>query len=121
MIYFDEVQTSAQKLTRFSQQLIEDQFYTLVADLRSPAEAKQWLSDFLTETELNVFVKRLAIAQLLDRGKSYQDIKNQLKVSSATISSVSELVSKPGNKLAQKKLQLDQWAEHLVNKLFSLI
>lgn len=118
MIYSVYVQISLQKLSRFSQQQIENQFFTLIADLSSPQEVRQWLRDFMTETEISVFAKRLAIAQLLDQGKSYQEIKDQLKVSSATISSISELVAKPGQKLAQKKLKLDQWAEQLVKKIF---
>ena len=111
------MQISSKNLSRSTQSEIVDQLYTLLADLQTPSEVKSFLKDFLTETEQTVFSKRLAIAQLLSEGKSYKDIKAELKVSSATISSVAELIEKPGYSLAQNKIGLDQWAEKIVNRL----
>lgn len=112
------MQVSNKKLTGSTQENIFKQFETLLADLRSPQETKLWLENFMTETERQVFAKRLAVAQMLWQKKSYQEIKDSLKVSSATISSVSDQLNTPGMKLAQKKLELERWAEGIV-KLFS--
>lgn len=117
MIYFESVQTSSKKMTNNLQKRINDQFFTLVADISTPSEARSWLTDFMTETEVSVFAKRLAIAEMLMKSKSYQEIKDQLKVSSATISSVSELTNKPGIKLADQKIKLHLWAEKLISKI----
>jgi uncharacterized protein YerC len=111
------MQISAKNLTRSTESGIVNQLYSLLADLRTRAEVKAFLNDFLSETEQTVFAKRLAIAQLLTEGKSYKEIKASLKVSSATISSVAELIDKPGMALAQNKIELDRWAETVVNKL----
>ena len=115
------MQISSQKLKPRVRKQIFEQFYTLISDLRSPHESKVWVNDFMTKTERLVFAKRLAIAQMLVDDQSYQEIKRQLKVSSATISSVAEIISKDGMILAQDKIKLETWASKwvslIINKL----
>lgn len=71
----------------------------------------------MTPTERIVFAKRLEIALLLHRGKSYDEISKKLNVSSATISSISENRDTDGVKLALQRLNLEAWAEKTVNRL----
>ena len=82
----------------------------LVTDFKNEDESKQFLKDFFTSSELETYAKRLAVAYWLKKGRSYANIKQNLKVSSATIAQVSEILDKPGMKLALKKLEAEEWA-----------
>ena len=74
------------------------------------------MADFLTETEHVVFAKRVSILWELQQGKSYEAIKKDLQVSSATISSVAEHKDRPGWKLAWEKIREDEWATKILRK-----
>jgi len=74
-----------------------------IADLRDLEESRTFLSDFFNASELEAFTKRLAIAYWLSKGRSYNNIKDNLKVSSATIATVQSVMDKAGFKLALKK------------------
>lgn len=54
--------------------------------------------------------KRLAVAYWLKKGRSYENIKQNLKVSSATIASVQENFKKGGFQIVLKKLEAEEWA-----------
>jgi uncharacterized protein YerC len=113
------MQLSAKTLSKQQLSTVTQQFHTLIADIKNPHEAETFLKDFLSETEYLVMIKRLAIAQALVTGKSYEDIKQDLKVSSATISGVSEILTKKGMKLALQKIKVDEWAHHTALKIQS--
>lgn len=81
-----------------------------IADVRTPEEADALISDLLTETEQLAIAKRLAIALFLTQGKSYEGIKQSLKVSSATVAKVQESLNQAGIKLALNKIKTDKWA-----------
>jgi uncharacterized protein YerC len=104
------MQLSAKNLSKQQLLTVSQQFHTLIADLRSPRQVETFFKDFLSTTEYLVMVKRLAIAQALISGKSYEEIKRDLKVSSATISGVSEILPKKGMQLALQKMKVDVWA-----------
>ncbi len=86
-------------------------FYQVVSDLRTQKEVKIFSLDFFTDSEREMFAKRLAIAHFLTEGKSYDEIRKTLKVSSATISSVADSLSSKGMSLALEKIQIEAWAE----------
>ena len=113
------MQISAQKLNPKIATTIEQYLLTVISELRSNTDVENFLHDFLTETERVVLVKRLAIAVLLQKGQSYEEIKKALKVSSATISFVSERLKNPGFQTALEKIDEDEWAEDFLKK-FSL-
>lgn len=113
------MQTSAKELTKKQQREIIDQFITLIADLRSVDEARAFFDSFLTDTEQSVFAKRLAIMWLLEQGKSYDEVRDELHVSSATISSVAALMKKDGSQLSMKKIKADHWADRMAKKMTS--
>jgi uncharacterized protein YerC len=92
-----------------------------VADLRDTDESDKFLTDFLTDSEYEAFAKRLAIAYWLKKGRSYNNIKDNLKVSSATIASVQNMMSKAGFKLALKKIEADEWANVWSEKIKKFI
>jgi uncharacterized protein YerC len=89
----------------------------IIADIRSENEAQVLISNLLTETEQLAVAKRLAIALFLKRGQSYENIKQSLKVSSATVAKVQESLDTPGVRLALRKVETDEWAEEWAGKL----
>lgn len=111
------MQISKQQLAPALETEIEQWLVTLLADLKSKHDLEKFLRTFLTETELTVFSKRLAILRLLQENKSYEEISNQLKVSSATISGTSQLREQPIVKKALQRLMVDEWAEVWAEKI----
>ncbi|OGM03148.1 hypothetical protein A2115_01370 [Candidatus Woesebacteria bacterium GWA1_41_8] len=104
------MRTSTQKLNpSFKSQLIKTFAQTLL-DLEKPQEAEVFLKDFFNDAELETFAKRLAVAYWLKKGRSYENIKRNIKISSATVSTIQNLMEKPGFKLAIKKMEAEEWA-----------
>lgn len=93
----------------------------VIADLRSTEDTQELLDNLLTETEKIAISKRLGIAVLLTEGKSYDEIKDTLKVSSATVAKVQEMLDTPGIKIALSKIQDDRWASLWAKKFSDAI
>ena len=104
------MRTSSFKLNPSLKTQLEKTLYQTLSDLKDNREVEIFLKDFFNESELETFVKRLAIAYWLKKGRSYSNIRENLKVSSATIASVQDSLSRPGIKLALKKLEAEEWA-----------
>lgn len=100
---------------------IEEMFVQTIADLRDLQEVKTFLTDFFNETEYEAFIKRLAIAYWLKKKRSYTNIKENLKVSSATIANVQSMLEKSGFKLALKKVEAEEWANLWADKIKKFI
>lgn len=60
--------------------------------LESPREARDFLEDLCTPAELEAMVDRWRVAQLLDRGLSYRDIREMTSVSVTTIGRVARYI-----------------------------
>jgi uncharacterized protein YerC len=88
-----------------------------IADMSDYNEVHLFLKDFFTEAELETYSKRLAVAYWLKKKKSYVNIKNDLKVSSATIADISSDMNKKGFKLAIKKIEAEEWANQWADKI----
>lgn len=93
--------------------------YQVLADMKRSAEVEKFLNDVLSETEKTVLAKRLAIATYLSKNKSYEIIRNDLKVSSATIANVQRWLEQSGEGLmiALKKIEADEWAGEMAEKI----
>ncbi len=115
------MRSSEQKLNISLGKQISETFIQMVTDLRDLGETRTFLKDFFNETELEAYTKRLAIAYWLKKGRSYNNIKDNLKVSSATIASVQSVIDKPGFKLALKKIEAEEWANKWSEKIKSFI
>lgn len=85
--------------------------YQVAADVKSEEEMEMLLKSLLTESELSAVAKRLAIAVFLDKGQSYDRIKDILKVSSATIASVAESINERGIQNAIRRVKAEEWAD----------
>ncbi|MCK4588362.1 hypothetical protein KAT60_00915 [Candidatus Woesebacteria bacterium] len=92
-------------------------FAQTLADLKDPKEAHSFLKDFLTDAEIETFAKRLAIAYWLKKGRSYANIKQNLKVSSATIADISSVLETQGIKIALEKIEAEEWANQWAKKI----
>lgn len=94
----------------------------VVADINKREQAEQFLQDFLTETELVALTKRLAIALSLDKKMSYENIKRELQVSSATIASVQSAMQKQpkGYEIALRLAKAEEFATKWSQKIGKL-
>ena len=96
-------------------------FIQLVSDFKNPKEIDLFLKDFLTDSEYEMLTKRLAITYWLKKRRTYANIKENLKVSSATVATVQEVMEKEGIKLALKKIEAEEWAEKWGKKIKKII
>lgn len=116
------MQISKRKINSRIEKQIFDLFYQLLADIRSPQEAKTFLENLLTKTELTALVKRLAVAHYLEKGRTYDNIKKTLGVSSTTVATVQEQMAKgQGFALALKKVQAEEWADSWADKIAKMM
>ena len=86
-------------------------FYQVLNDCKNEIEVEQVLKSVMSEVEILAIAKRLAIAVFLDKGHSYEHIKNVLKVSSATVAGVAEKMNDRGLQLAINKVKAEEWAD----------
>ena len=105
------MQLSKKKINKNLNLQLKNMFLGMLAEVRSPEEVETLLQDLLTETEKEVVLKRLGIAVYLDKKRSYEDIKNNIKVSSATIATVAEAMGNPGFQEIIRRIKADQWAK----------
>lgn len=65
-----------------------NRFWDAITLIEDREETIAFLKDLLTPTEIRMLAKRLQIADMLARGYKYNDIKNYVRVTKQTISSV---------------------------------
>jgi len=111
------MRTSEKKLNPSLKKQIIQTFNQVITDLRDTNETNKFLLDFFNESEYEAFAKRLAIAYWLRKGRSYNNIKENLKVSSATIATVQSMMDNPGLQLALKKIEAEEWANQWAEKI----
>ena len=111
------MQLSQRKLNRSIEKQLKEMLWKAFAEIKSPDQIKQVLDDLLTETERIAVYKRLGIALYLDKGRSYEDIKNNIKVSSATIASVANDMGNPGLGEVIKRIKAEEWANEWTEKI----
>jgi len=116
------MQLSKKKINPRIERQIFNVFYQVISDIGTTQEAKAFLENILTRTELEALTKRLAVALFLEKGRSYDNIKNTLKVSSATVATVAEQMKKgKGFEIALKKIRAEEWAGRWTKKISKLV
>lgn len=100
---------------------IENMFIQLICDIKNTKEAENILRDFLNLSEFEALSKRLAVAYWLKKRRSYKNIRDNLKVSSATISTISEMMKRKGFQNALKKVEAEEWANVWAEKIKKII
>ncbi len=99
-------------------------FLRTILNLKNFDDAKNFLEDLLSPTEKTMLIKRLAIAILLSKGHTYNEIDQTLKVSRNTIMNVSNFLKhSPGGgyKKTVQRIISDQKREELFDKVDELI
>ncbi|HBC45393.1 MAG: TrpR like protein, YerC/YecD [Candidatus Amesbacteria bacterium GW2011_GWA2_47_11b] len=115
------MQVSKKKMNATLEKQLFFMLWQLITDLKNPKEVELVWSDLLSKTELTTVAKRLAVAYWLSKKRSYENIKQNLKVSSATVAEVQRNLKKPGWKLAMQKITADEWAnvwEQKIKRVF---
>lgn len=118
-------------MSRLSRRLLDKElegrifevFLKTIVDIKTTAEAKNFIEDILSPTERIMLIKRLAIAVLLTKGKTYEYIDHTLKVSRATIMNVSLWLKhgKNGYRKAIEKIIESQNKEALLDKIEEIL
>ncbi len=108
---------SNRKLNPSLKNQIEKTLAQTILDFKNLDELYLFLSDFFNDSELETFAKRLSIAYWLKKKRSYSNIRENLKVSSATIATVEKQMKKPGFASAIKKIEAEEWANQWAEKI----
>lgn len=111
------MQTSNIKLDSKIENKLKEDLAIVLSELKKPDQMLEFLSAFLSETELLVFAKRLAILQRLHENYSYEQIQKDLAVSSATISSVAQIKDSSVSEKVIDALDVYNWAENTAQKI----
>lgn len=113
------MQVSKKNVNKQVEKRIFKSLYQVLADLKNPAAVEMFFNDVLSKTEKTVLAKRLGIAWYLNKNKSYDVIRQDLKVSSATIATVQGWLEKGGEGLrsAIKAIEADEWAGEMAEKV----
>ncbi|MFH0942753.1 MAG: Trp family transcriptional regulator [Candidatus Beckwithbacteria bacterium] len=113
------MQVSKRNVNKQIEKKIFKALYQVLADLKRPKDIEMFLEDVLSKTEKTVLAKRLGIAVYLNKERSYEVIRQDLKVSSATIASVQKWLEEDneGLRLALKAIEADEWAGEMASKV----
>lgn len=111
------MQLSQNKINKTIEDQLEKFLLGILAETDRPESIKLMMGVLLTDTERVAILKRLGIAIYLDKSRSYEDIKNNIKVSSATIASVSESFASQGWQEIIKMVKAEEWASEWSKKI----
>ncbi|OGM26748.1 hypothetical protein A3D00_00505 [Candidatus Woesebacteria bacterium RIFCSPHIGHO2_02_FULL_38_9] len=111
------MRVSKDKVNSVLEEELAKSFLQLISDLKSAEESEIFLRDFLTKSEFSALTKRLAVAYWLKKKRSYKNIKDNIKVSSATIADVQTKIKSSGYQLALKKIEAEEWANKWSEKI----
>lgn len=108
---------------RVNEHLKKELYRTLhqtIVDFRTPQEVREFLEAFLSVSEHETLAKRVAVSYWLDSGRGYENIKENLKVSSATIASIQSSMKNNGVALALRNIKAEEWANVWAQKIKKL-
>ncbi|GAF99159.1 unnamed protein product [marine sediment metagenome] len=89
-------QVSKKVLDKNVSKKIQDIFLETLSNLKNKDEANQFMYDLLTPTERVMLGKRLAITLMIFKGYAHRDISEALKVSTSTISIITDWLRHEG-------------------------
>jgi|SRR3989344_2627369 len=117
-------QVSRRALDKSLEDYIFDNFIRTIARLNESQQIKNFINDLLSPIERTMLIKRLAIAVMLTKGYTYEQIDHTLKVTSPTIKNVSfalKFGKKNGFKKAVEEILKDQRREVFFDKIEELL
>lgn len=75
---------------------LKSKLYDIITQLKNRNEVEEFLKDLCTNKEVEQMAQRIKAAELIAEGKTYNQITDELDISSATIARVSQAL-KYGN------------------------
>lgn len=112
------MQQSKKKVNLHLEKELFRTLHQAITDLKTPQEAEEFLRAFLTRAEHAALAKRIAVAYWLDKGRGYNNIRDNLKVSSATIAGIqSQFKNSAGIQIALQKIKAEEWANQWAEKI----
>lgn len=123
-------QVSRNPLGKETNKEIQSTLWWLLARLNNDSDIQNFLNGLLTKTEKVMLAKRLAIAFLLSKGYTYRDISDVLKVGTATVCRIREMMDRTNGdyeifiKKLEKREELKKFSEQVdkvVSGLLSII
>src|SRR3989338_4211047 len=102
--------------THLSQELFNT-LHQAIADLKNSQEVEKFLKSFLSDAEHTTLAKRVAVAYWLDNKRSYENIRENLKVSRAPNATIQTGLGGEGVKPAPPKIKAEEWANKLASKI----
>lgn len=115
------MQLSQKKINKTLENNLEKMLFGVLAEIDYEDGIKIVMKNLLTDGERAAVVKRLGIALYLDKNRSYEDIKNNIMVSSATIASVAENLGESGWQEIIRRIKVEEWSEKWSSKINSVI
>lgn len=116
-----KMRVSKKTIPKNQQEEICQILYQVLADIENEKEAEMILNSLLSKTEILGIAKKVAIIKALKEKRSYNQIKQDFNVSSATISKIAnQLKKEKGLILILKKIEAEQWAEKWASKIKKL-
>ncbi len=115
------MQISKRRVNHLLDKQILDMWYQLIVDIKTKDEARLIMDCLLSKTESVAVTKRLAVGYWLSKKRSYGNIKENIKVSSATIAGVADMISSLGWKSIIKRVTAEEWATRMNDKIKSLV
>lgn len=112
---------------RFLNKELENHIFELflktIIDIKTVDDARAFIEDLLSPTERIMLIKRLAIAVLLTKGYTYDDIDDTLKVSRSTIMNVSIWLKhgRSGYRNAVNKIVQTQKRQEFIDKIEEIL
>jgi uncharacterized protein YerC len=107
----------ANKINPYLEKELRRTLQQTLADIKKPEEIEKFLTAFLSPSEQNALAKRVAVAYWLDKGRGYNNIRQNLKVSSATIAQIQSRLTSKGVQLALQKIKAEEWADRWAKKI----
>lgn len=83
-------------IKRDNENLVSDLIYAIV-QAKNFNDSVLFLQDLLTKSEMQMLSKRLRIAKLLLKGKTYRSIEIEIKVSHGTVAKIAEWLAQKGD------------------------
>lgn len=95
-------------------------FSQMIDDLDGLGEIEMFLKDFFDDAELEKYIKRIAVAYWLKKGRDKENIRRNLLATPKEILDAEKLLKKDGGKLAIKKIEAEEWANVWAEKIKNL-
>ena len=97
-------------LTKKEEKLAEERFYEAIMSLNDVDEYRSFFNDIFTPAEFESIKDRWSVAELLDKGYTYREIKTMTGVSLTTIGRVARFLFDGANgyKVALERIRTNE-------------